>query len=262
MPGRRAAPPPPSRWSPWRRPRSGARFELVFRFEEDLGIDDAALDLVVEPSDLRVPADDLGLVFVQVRLGLLEACRGRPYVGIGHVHDLPGQFDTLRIELDSRDLRLVVFFQLGHEEEGERLVLFHLVADVDFPFFDVPCHFGKDRCALVCLDEAGLRNEPDDGLDRGVDDLDGRRLGYAVDFDFSLVTAARRPKRGQQSGQHPASALATIRIRDPRCTARQEPPGHRAVPANGSPRSLCELDMHHGSPSNVRSRLVRSLAIP
>ena len=58
--------------------RGGARLELIGRLEEDLGGDDAPLDLAREPLDLRVPAVDLGLELAQDRLGLGEAAPRPP----------------------------------------------------------------------------------------------------------------------------------------------------------------------------------------
>ena len=77
-------------------------------------------DLILQPLDLRVPALDHGIEFVQDRLGLGEGRLGRLDVGLGHLHHLLGQLDPLLIELDRRLLRPEILDQLGHEQGGER----------------------------------------------------------------------------------------------------------------------------------------------
>ena len=79
--------------------------ELVAGIAQDLGVNRASIDLLLEPLDLRFPAADPGLVPVQDRPGRREPRLGRLHIARGHVHSLPGHGDPFSVEHEGRPLQ-------------------------------------------------------------------------------------------------------------------------------------------------------------
>ncbi len=153
-------------------PGGPAGMQLIFRFQEDLFVHDPLLGLLSQPLHLHVPALDLGLVSGQGRPRLVQAGPSRLNVGLGHLHQLLVQLDLLLIELDRALLGFPVLAQLRREENGQRLTLLDVVADVHEPLLDVPSHLRIDRGALIALDEARLTDDAEDGAALRVDHRD------------------------------------------------------------------------------------------
>ena len=196
----------------------GTRLQLVRRLEQHLGIDHASLDLIVSRLTSESQRSTIGFVFVQDRLRLGEPRLGRLDVGLRHLHHLEGQLDPLLVELDRRLLRPEILDQLGHEQGGQHVALFDLVADVDIPLLDIGCQLGINRRALVGFDEAWLADHADDRPDRRVDHLHGRGLRDAREVDLGLVAAARR--RSGQPGARARTGGSRRSDRDSMCQTR------------------------------------------
>ena len=165
---------------------AAAGLELIGRLEGDLRVDDSAFDLPRQTRDLRVPTLDLGLVFRQNRFGLGKARHGRLDIRVGDIHQLEGQVDPFLIELHGGLFRSEILDELRHEQSGEHLSLFDLVADIHIPLLDISGQFRIDRRALVSLDEARLADDahtlPFCGLDQANCGKCSWRRSWAADW--------------------------------------------------------------------------------